>query len=90
MGKVQVREHVWMNLSRRSLCDNCSAEVCVYNTGERIAHCKDYQPKYVAFKRCNDCGSVFEVSSNFQGLDYDLCPVCNATYNDQSRIMIHP
>lgn len=77
MGRVKVGEHRWVNLSRRSLCDNCSAELCVYNHGSRVTNCDRFTPSLVAFKKCISCGSVFEVSSNFRALNYELCPRCN-------------
>ncbi len=84
MGRVQVGEHIWIRLSRRSLCDNCTAELCVYNTGERVTQCDRFTPRIMAFKRCSECGRMFEVNENFRGLDYGLCPVCN-----RSRIAAH-
>lgn len=78
MGRVKIGEHLWMNLSRRSLCDNCSADLCIYRRGEIVEKCDHFTPVLIAFKRCKRCGSVYEVASNFRGLDYDLCPECNA------------
>lgn len=78
MGRVKVGEHLWMNLSRRSLCDNCSADLCVYEHGEIVEECDHFTPALIAFKRCKRCGSIYEVTSNFRALDYDLCPECNA------------
>ena len=77
MGRVQVRDNVYMKLSRRSMCDNCSAELCVYNTGKRVTECDRFTPALTAFKQCACCGAVFEVSSNSQALDYDRCAECN-------------
>ncbi len=39
--------------------------------------CPHYVPRMAALKMCHRCGGMFEVSTNFRGLDYDLCPVCN-------------
>ncbi|MDW5563711.1 MAG: hypothetical protein SA339_10835 [Methanomassiliicoccus sp.] len=79
MGRVKVGEHLWVNLSRRSLCDNCSADLCTYHCDDEIVEkCEHFSPILVAFKRCKRCGSVYEVSSNFKALDYELCPQCNA------------
>lgn len=78
MGRVKIGEHLWMNLSRRSLCDNCSADLCVYEHGEIVEKCDHFTPALIAFKRCKRCGSIYEVASNFRALDYDLCPECNA------------
>jgi len=77
MGRVQVRENVWLKLSRRSMCDNCSAELCVYNPGTRVMECDRFSPALTAFKQCSCCGEVFEVASNFRALDYERCPRCN-------------
>ena len=77
MGRVQVRDNVYIKLSRRSMCDNCSAELCIYNTGQRVTECDRFTPALVAFKRCTCCGEVFEVTSNWQALDYDRCGRCN-------------
>lgn len=77
MGRVELRENVYIKLSRRSMCDNCAAELCVYNTGGRVTKCDRFIPALAAFKRCACCGDVFEVSSNFQSLDYDRCAKCN-------------
>ena len=78
MGRVKVGDHLWINISRRSQCDNCIYEVCSLNHGGRITDCPFYVPIMMAFKRCARCGRVFEVSSNFRGLDYDICPECNS------------
>ncbi|HHT74838.1 MAG: hypothetical protein ACOX80_02405 [Methanomassiliicoccaceae archaeon] len=77
MGCVQVRENVYIRLSRRSMCDNCSAELCVYNKGQRVTECDRFTPAIVAFKKCVCCGDIFEVSANFQAIDYDRCMKCN-------------
>ncbi len=78
LGRVKVGDHLWLNLSRRSQCDNCAYEVCAHNDGSRVEDCPHFVPVIVAFKQCCRCGEVFEVSSNFRALDYDLCPVCNS------------
>ena len=85
MGRVKIGEHVWMKLSRRSLCDNCSAELCIYNHGERVDHCERFTPVLVAFKKCEACGAVYEVASNYRALNYDLCPRCNA---DKEHLLV--
>ncbi len=82
MGRVKVGEHVWMNISRRSICDNCSARLCTYRTKGRMMHCPKFSPALVAFKRCKVCGEVFEVSSNFRALNYDICQRCNGIPDD--------
>ena len=78
LGRVRVGDHLWINLSRRSICDNCSAELCVYDRGERTERCEHFTPSIMAFKKCERCGSIYEVSSNFRALNYDLCPRCNS------------
>mgnify|MGYP007083368169 FL=1 len=77
MGRVKVGERLWVNLNRRSLCDNCSADLCIYSRGELVYECDHFTPAMVAFKKCKRCGLIFEVTSNFRALDYDLCPRCN-------------
>lgn len=86
MGKVKVGEHLWINVSRRSLCDNCSAEICVYNKGGRVTECDKFTPVLTAFKKCRCCGGVFEVTSNFRALDYDLCRRCNERNVEKARL----
>lgn|GEM_PF-611910 len=81
MTRVQIGEHVWVNISRRNLCDNCVADVCLKRTGDNIERCDLFKSPYVAFKKCNQCGEIFEVFSNFKSLDYDMCPVCNERMN---------
>ncbi|MBI0584035.1 MAG: hypothetical protein ISF22_07390 [Methanomassiliicoccus sp.] len=78
MGRVKVGEHLWLNLSRRSICDNCSAELCVYDRGERRERCEYFTPVLFAFKHCKHCGAMYDVVSNFRALNYDLCPECNS------------
>jgi len=78
--KVQVGEHRWVEVKRRSLCDNCLADICLRREelkSVRITECDLFKPRFIAFKRCRSCGSVFEVYSNFQSLDYDICQECN-------------
>ncbi len=77
MGLVKVGKHTYVRLSRRSLCDNCKADVCLFNHGERMTECDRYEPKLTALKKCNSCGVLFDVSCNFQALDYDICKECN-------------
>ncbi len=83
MGHVQVGDHVWVRVSRRSLCDNCSADLCLFNDGRRITECRLYRPTFSAFKKCQSCGGVFDVSTNVRGLNYELCPKCNSSIQDE-------
>lgn len=76
MTKVNIYGPVWVEVSRRSLCDNCMIDLCEYR-GHRIFRCDYYRPFYIAFKKCSHCGKVFEVFSNFFLLDHNLCPECN-------------
>lgn len=78
MGRVRIGDHLWLNLSRRSQCDNCVYEVCTHNGGGRVEDCPHFVPAIMALKLCCRCGEVYEVSSNFKALDYELCPVCNS------------
>ncbi len=77
MGRVQVGKHLWIRLSRRSLCDNCNVDICMLDNGERRTECEMYRPLFSAFKRCDGCGQLFDVSRNISALDYNLCPQCN-------------
>ena len=86
MGRVQVRDNVFITISRRSLCDNCSVELCVYNTGQIVTECEWFTPLIVAFKQCECCGEYFEVMSNWRSLDYSRCARCNQ--HDQACIRV--
>jgi hypothetical protein len=86
MGRIQVGEHIWLKVSRRSLCDDCSAELCAYNHGERVESCDHFTPSLMAFKRCEGCEAVYEVHENFHSLNYDLCPRCN---KERENVFVH-
>jgi hypothetical protein len=77
MTRVRVGEHILLNLSRRSLCDNCLADICVVERSERVMECEHYRSPFLAFKRGEICGELFEVHTNLKGLNSDFCPVCN-------------
>lgn len=77
MTRVKVGKHLLLNLSRRSLCDNCTADVCVKGKSGRVFECDEYRPPFMVFKRCSYCGEFFEVHRNIRALDPDLCPQCN-------------
>jgi hypothetical protein len=77
LTRVQISEHVWVNISRRSLCDNCVADVCLKRTEESIEQCDLFKSSYIAFKRCSQCGEIYELFSNFKSLNYEMCPICN-------------
>ena len=77
MTRIRVGEHLLLNLSRRSLCDNCLADVCAKRQNERIFECERYKPPFLVFKRCKSCGELFEVHVNIRALDFDHCPRCN-------------
>lgn len=72
MGK-----HILINLSRRSLCDTCVADVCTRDTSGRVLECEDYRPPFMVLRRCTYCGEFFEVHQNIRALDQALCPHCN-------------
>ncbi|HUL38818.1 MAG TPA: hypothetical protein VLU38_00865 [Methanomassiliicoccales archaeon] len=78
MTRVRVGKHLFLNVSRRSLCDSCVADVCVRDRAGRILECQDYQAVFLVFKRCSRCGELFEVHHNLCALDPELCPSCNA------------
>lgn len=77
MTKVRVGKRMVMNVSRRSLCDNCGVDVCLHDRTGRVTECPDYMPVLVAFKKCKRCGRVFEVSYNIRAIDAELCSRCN-------------
>ncbi len=80
MTVVKVGEHRYVNVKRRSLCDNCIADVCFKrdeHKGRRVVECELFRPQFVAFKKCTECSCVYEVFSNFNALDFDRCPACN-------------
>jgi len=80
MTKVKIGEHRYVNISRRSLCDNCVADVCFRRNeipDERVLRCDLFKSPFVAFKKCSDCGGVYELFANINGLDLDKCPKCN-------------
>lgn len=77
MTKVQVSEHVWVNISRRCLCDNCIADICFKKDRDNIEQCDLYKSQYIAFKKCGQCGEIYELFSNYKALNYELCPACN-------------
>jgi hypothetical protein len=78
MTRVKIGEHILLNLSRRSLCDNCIADICLKDRSRRILECEDYRPPFLVLRRCAYCGELFDVFRNIRALDQDLCPYCNA------------
>jgi hypothetical protein len=77
LTKVRIGEHRYINVSRRSLCDNCEATLCNRNRSGRVMDCDDFRPVFLAFKKCSRCEKVFDVFSNISSLDQELCPDCN-------------
>jgi len=77
MGCVQIRENVYIWLSRRSLCDKLHSRAMHIYKGQRVTECDRFTPMVTAFKKCICCGEVFDVSANFQATDYDRCMKCN-------------
>jgi len=39
--------------------------------------CEHYRSPFLAFKRCEICGELYEVHTNLKGLNSDFCPMCN-------------
>jgi hypothetical protein len=78
--KVRVGNHRIVNLSKRSLCDNCVAEVCAVQTPGRVEHCSHFASPFLAFRKCPGCGRVYEVFANFNALDLESCPECNRAH----------
>ena len=77
MTRVMVGKHLLLNMSRRSLCDNCIAEVCIREAQGRVLECAHHRAPFLAFKKCSRCGKVFEVYSNLRRLKYEMCSSCN-------------
>jgi hypothetical protein len=82
LTRVRVGKHLFLNVSRRSLCDSCVADVCVKEGNERVFECRDYRAVFLVFKRCSRCGELFEVHHNLNALDPELCPNCNALISE--------
>ena len=87
MPKVQVGDRVWINVSRKSLCDDCAAVLCERKGTERIRECEFFRPIYTAFMKCKECGVVYEVHANISSLHYDMCPKCNQSMIKAERMM---
>lgn len=79
MTRVSFGEHLVINVSRRSLCDNCVADVCLIERPERVLQCKSFESSFVALRRCRSCGQLFNVCSNVNSLDFEVCSACNET-----------
>ncbi len=64
------------NISWRSLCDNCVADVCLKRTEESIEQCDLFKSSTL---RSRDAASAEtnELFSNFKSLNYEMCPICN-------------
>jgi hypothetical protein len=75
--KVRVGNHRIVNLRKRSLCDNCIADICAVKGNGRVERCDHFSSPYLAFRRCPGCGRVYEVYANFQALNPENCPDCN-------------
>jgi uncharacterized protein with PIN domain len=88
LTRVQISEHVWVNISRRNLCDNCVADVCLKRTEENIDQCELFRSPFIAFKKCYRCGEIYELFSNFKALDYNLCPICNERMRNVPAIKV--
>ena len=58
MTRVQVSEHVLINVRRRSLCDNCLVENCISVKDSRVTECDEHVAPFLAFKTCERCGNV--------------------------------
>lgn len=82
MTRIRAGEHLLVNVSRRSLCDNCIADVCTRRGGGRLFECELYRPPFLIIKRCGCCGELFEVYQNIRALDADLCMRCNLHLDD--------
>ncbi|MEI6797543.1 MAG: hypothetical protein WCK39_11820 [Methanomassiliicoccales archaeon] len=76
MTKVSVGEHLWVNVSRKSLCDNCAAQVCLLGKGSK-QQCSSFRSLFLAMRKCDCCGKPYEVFENFRALDLQRCRDCN-------------
>jgi hypothetical protein len=76
MTRVSVGEHLWVNVSRRSLCDNCSADVCLIGKGAK-QECVSFRSPFMAMRKCDRCGKPYEVFENCRSLDLQKCKECN-------------
>ncbi len=77
MVHVQVSEHKFVNIRRRSLCDNCCVYNCTSFNGSRVTECKEFRPMLSVFMKCRECGRIYDPYSNLCSLNYELCPECN-------------
>jgi len=77
MTRIKVGEHLVINLSRRSLCDNCAADVCLVERSERVVQCENYRSPFIVLRKCRSCGQIFDVCSSINSLDFEVCPACN-------------
>ena len=80
MTKVRIGEHRWVNVSRRSLCDNCRADICFKRLemiDDRIQRCDMFRSSFLVIKKCVECGALYELFSNLGSPDFEKCPVCN-------------
>ncbi|MDD1747779.1 MAG: hypothetical protein LUQ16_08460 [Methanomassiliicoccales archaeon] len=83
MTRVKVGKHLFLNVSRRSLCDSCVADICIKDSTGRVFECEEYRAVFLVFKRCAGCGELFEVHHNMHALDPDLCLNCNISSTDE-------
>lgn len=66
-------------MSRRTLCDNCVADVCLVQNADRVVECKSFESPFVALRECDNCGRVYDVFSSFGSAECDVCPDCNSS-----------
>jgi hypothetical protein len=77
MTTVSVGDHLWVKVSRRSLCDNCIADVCLVGRDARH-ECDSFQPPFLAIRLCDKCGRPYDVFENHRELDLHKCRECNS------------
>lgn len=88
MAHLQVSEHRFVNIRRRSLCDNCCVKNCTSFNGSRITSCPDFRPTFIVFMKCRACGKVYDPYQSICSLDYTLCPECNRSKDHEPIAMV--
>ena len=66
----------FVHISRRSLCDECSARNCCITTSYRL-ECVAFKPERFIFNKCVACGISYEIHTAWKNDFLDECPECN-------------
>jgi len=86
MVHIQVSEHRFVEIRRRSLCDNCSVRNCTSFDGSRVTECNRFKPLFLVLLKCRECGRVYDPYQSLRSLDYALCPECNHINKGEAMI----